>query len=140
MSVEEVGGFPVERFLLALALVLVVSKLFGGMAERIKQPAVLGELFTGVMLGASVLAIVPSVPGQAGYETFHLLAEIGVGMIPRDEVGLIFAQMGLTSGVFDSRLFSAITVMVMLTTFIAPPLLKITFAEGEPALEAEAKS
>lgn len=87
MSVEEVGGFPVERFLLALALVLVVSKLFGEMAERIKQPAVLGELLAGVMLGASVLAIVPSVPGQAGYETFHLLAEIGV-VILLFEIGL----------------------------------------------------
>lgn len=61
-------------------------------------------------------------------------------MIPGGEAGLIFAQMGLTSGVFDSRMFSAITVMVILTTFIAPPLLKITFAGGEPDLQTEAKS
>ncbi|MGH7791915.1 MAG: cation:proton antiporter, partial [Thermodesulfobacteriota bacterium] len=87
MSLEEVAGLPVERFLLALALVLVVSKLFGEMAERIKQPAVLGELLAGVVLGASVLAIVPSVPGQAGYETFHLLAELGV-VILLFEIGL----------------------------------------------------
>ncbi|MGH7807020.1 MAG: cation:proton antiporter, partial [Thermodesulfobacteriota bacterium] len=63
-----------------------------------------------------------------------------IGIIPRGEVGLIFAQMGLTWDVFDSRLFSAITVMVILTTFIAPPLLKITFAGDEPDLQAEAKS
>ena len=87
MSLEEVAGLPVERFLLALALVLLVSKLFGEMAERIKQPAVLGELLAGVVLGASVLAIVPSVPGQAGYETFHLLAELGV-VILLFEIGL----------------------------------------------------
>jgi Kef-type K+ transport system membrane component KefB len=52
---------------------------------------------------------------------------IGVGMVPRGEVGLIFAQMGLTSGVLDRGMFSALTLMVMVTTFIAPPLLKLLF-------------
>ena len=52
---------------------------------------------------------------------------IGVGMIPRGEVGLIFAQMGLSSGVFDAKLFSAVTLMVMVTTFLAPPLLRVLF-------------
>lgn len=51
-------------------------------------------------------------------------AVIGVGMIPRGEVGLIFGQMGLSSGLLDSGLFSAITSMVMVTTFVAPPLLR----------------
>ena len=50
---------------------------------------------------------------------------IGVGMIPRGEVGLIFAQMGLAAGVLDPGLFAAVTAMVMATTFIAPPLLKV---------------
>ena len=45
-------------------------------------------------------------------------------MIPRGEVGLIFAQMGLSSGVFDKKLFSAVTMVVMVTTFMAPPLLR----------------
>jgi Kef-type K+ transport system membrane component KefB len=52
---------------------------------------------------------------------------IGVGMIPRGEVGLIFAQMGLASGVLTPALFSAVTAMVMVTTFMAPPLLRILF-------------
>ena len=52
---------------------------------------------------------------------------IGVGMIPRGEVGLIFAQMGLTTGALTTGLFSAVTLMVMVTTFIAPPLLKVLF-------------
>ena len=46
-------------------------------------------------------------------------------MIPRGEVGLIFAQMGLDTGVFDPALFSAVTLMVMVTTFLAPPLLRV---------------
>ncbi len=52
---------------------------------------------------------------------------IGVGMIPRGEVGLIFAQIGLSSGVFDAKLFGAVTLMVLVTTFLAPPLLRILF-------------
>jgi len=48
---------------------------------------------------------------------------VGVAMIPRGEVGLIFAQMGLATGALDVSLFSAIAVMVMVTTFIPPPIL-----------------
>jgi Kef-type K+ transport system membrane component KefB len=55
-----------------------------------------------------------------------------VGMIPRGEVGLIFAQMGYSTGVFDSGMFSAVTLMVMVTTFMAPPLLKSLFRASAP--------
>ena len=55
-------------------------------------------------------------------------------MIPRGEVGLIFAQMGLSSGVFDAKLFSAVTLMVMVTTFLAPPLLRVLFPPRRPGL------
>ena len=55
---------------------------------------------------------------------------IGVGMIPRGEVGLIFAQTGLASGVFTPSLFSAVTMMVLVTTFMAPPLLKYLLPSG----------
>jgi Kef-type K+ transport system membrane component KefB len=55
---------------------------------------------------------------------------IGVGMIPRGEVGLIFAQTGLASGVLTPALFSAVTMMVLVTTFIAPPLLKYLLPSG----------
>jgi Kef-type K+ transport system membrane component KefB len=49
---------------------------------------------------------------------------IGVGMVPRGEVVLIFAQAGLVSGVFDAGLFGAVTLMVIVTTLFAPPVLK----------------
>ncbi len=45
-------------------------------------------------------------------------------MVPRGEVGLIFAQAGLASGVFDAGLFGAVTMMVIVTTLFAPPVLK----------------
>jgi Kef-type K+ transport system membrane component KefB len=49
---------------------------------------------------------------------------IGVGMIPRGEVGLIFAQLGLSTGAFDDGMFTGVTLMVMVTTCLAPPLLR----------------
>ena len=48
---------------------------------------------------------------------------IGVAMIPRGEVGLIFAQMGLATKAITPAIFSALMLMVMITTFLAPPLL-----------------
>ncbi|HEX6064012.1 MAG TPA: cation:proton antiporter [Longimicrobiales bacterium] len=52
---------------------------------------------------------------------------IGVGMIPRGEVGLIFAQTGLASGALSQSLFNALAMMVVGTTFMAPPLLRSLF-------------
>lgn len=53
---------------------------------------------------------------------------IGIGMLPRGEVGLVFASIGRTLGVMPDQLFSAIILMVITTTVIAPPLLKARFS------------
>lgn len=68
---------------------------------------------------------------------------IGVGMIPRGEVGLVFAGIGSASGVLDKPLEAAIIVMVILTTLLAPPFLQWTFkgeAEGEVSEAAIAET
>ncbi|KGP62911.1 sodium:proton antiporter [Legionella norrlandica] len=52
---------------------------------------------------------------------------IGIGMLPRGEVGLIFASIGRTLGVISDNLFTSIVLMIMITTFIAPPLLKARY-------------
>ena len=54
---------------------------------------------------------------------------IGVGMIPRGEVGLVFAGIGSASGVLDKPLEVSIIIMVILTTFLAPPFLRIAFGD-----------
>jgi Kef-type K+ transport system membrane component KefB len=79
------GGVDIPRFFLALATILVVAKLLGELAERVGQPAVLGELVAGVVLGGSVLGVVPEsgVPG----ELIHVLAELGV-LLLLFEIGL----------------------------------------------------
>jgi Kef-type K+ transport system membrane component KefB len=50
---------------------------------------------------------------------------VGLGMVPRGEVGLVFAAIGRSLGVIDDAIFSAIVLMVIVTTLMAPPLLKI---------------
>jgi len=57
---------------------------------------------------------------------------IGVGMIPRGEVGLIFAQIGLSTKLLSTGLYSAVAMMIMLTTFIAPPLLRRLLEQRTP--------
>jgi len=52
---------------------------------------------------------------------------VGVGMVPRGEVGLIFADIGRRSGVLTEEVFGAVLLMVMVTTFVAPPGLKALF-------------
>jgi Kef-type K+ transport system membrane component KefB len=50
-------------------------------------------------------------------------AIIGLGMIPRGEVGLIFATVGKSIGVIDDRLYAITVIMVILTTLLPPPIL-----------------
>ncbi|HEX2836391.1 MAG TPA: cation:proton antiporter [Thermoanaerobaculia bacterium] len=57
---------------------------------------------------------------------------IGIGMIPRGEVGLIFATIGLSTKLITTGLYSAVALMVMLTTFITPPLLRRLLVQATP--------
>ena len=56
---------------------------------------------------------------------------IGVGMLPRGEVGLIFASIGKTLGVLSENVFSALILMIIVTTIIAPSWLKQRYATHE---------
>jgi Kef-type K+ transport system membrane component KefB len=62
---------------------------------------------------------------------------IGIGMVPRGEVGLIFANIGLTltiggEPVISEELYSAVVVMVILTTLVTPPALRWSLARWTP--------
>nr|WP_238718550.1 cation:proton antiporter [Petrachloros mirabilis] len=59
---------------------------------------------------------------------------IGIGMVPRGEVGLVFAGIGSASGVLTKPLEAAIIIMVIATTFLAPPFLRIAFKGTEVAI------
>jgi Kef-type K+ transport system membrane component KefB len=57
------------------------------------------------------------------------MSQVGVGMIPRGEVGIVVAQIGLGLAAIDAQFFAAVLFMAVATTLIAPPLIKIAFAE-----------
>src|SRR5262249_30635166 len=65
-----------------LALALATAKIMGHLAQRIGQPAVIGELLAGVVLGVSVLRVVP-----VESEVFLFLSEVGV-VVLLFEIGL----------------------------------------------------
>lgn len=56
---------------------------------------------------------------------------VGIGMMPRGEVGLIFASIGLSKGVLDDELYGALLLMVLVTTLITPPLIRLKLAKRD---------
>lgn len=86
--------------------------------------AIIGKIVTGW-----------AVFGQPGINRWA----IGVGMIPRGEVGLVFAGIGSASGVLSKPLEVSIIIMVILTTFLAPPFLRVAFGDSTPPPASEEK-
>lgn len=54
--------------------------------------------------------------------------QVGMGMVPRGEVGIVVAQIGLSLAVINDALFGVVLFMAVATTLIAPPFLKLLFA------------
>ncbi|HSQ39436.1 MAG TPA: cation:proton antiporter, partial [Anaerolineales bacterium] len=97
--------FQMESFLLTLAIIAV---------------AVVGK-WLGAGWGA-----------QLGGLTRPEALRLGAGMISRGEVGLIVADVGILEGFLSDNEFSAIVVMVLVTTLITPPILRALFAQKNP--------
>lgn len=89
--------------------------------------AIAGKVVTGFALWGR---------GDDKTPTLNRLA-IGVGMVPRGEVGLVFAGVGSASGILSESLDAAIIVMVIATTFLAPPLLRVAFRQPSGLSSAE---
>jgi Kef-type K+ transport system membrane component KefB len=117
---------PISAFLVPIFFVLM------GMRVEIE---VFGQ--TQVL----VLALVLTVAAILGKQACSLGAigpgldrlSIGLGMVPRGEVGLIFANVGLTltlagERIVDQAIFSAVVIMVIVTTLVTPPALKWSLA------------
>jgi Kef-type K+ transport system membrane component KefB len=97
-----------------------------------------------LVIGGALFAIAVVGKAASGFAVFwrrlNRLA-VGMGMVPRGEVGLIFAQIGLLGGILTQDVFSAILIMVIGTTLITPPLLKPLFRRSgteDPGLAARA--
>jgi Kef-type K+ transport system membrane component KefB len=64
-------------------------------------------------------------------------SRVGVGMIPRGEVGMVVAQIGQSLGVIGEHVYAVVVLMSVATTLVAPPLLKLTYRGLEKPSAAE---
>lgn len=108
--IEPLGYFLIPIFFVLTGMQVQVETLF--------QP---GVLTIALMLSA-VAVVGKLVAGVAAERGTRWL--VGWGMVPRGEVGLIFATVGKALGVVSEQLFSVIVVMVILTTLITPSILQ----------------
>jgi len=97
------------------------------------QPSVLG--LAAALSVVAVLGKLASAAGTFGTSVDRLL--VGLGMIPRGEVGLIFASIGLTNGVLDADQYGALILVVLLTTLMTPPLLRWRLGRSSDSAEVE---
>ena len=87
-------------------------------------------------LGLSILAIASKAfSGFAIRDKGINSAFVGMGMVPRGEVGLIFVQVGKSSGLLDATWSNMLIIVVILTTLVAPFLLKLTATKQVPIEE-----
>jgi Kef-type K+ transport system membrane component KefB len=113
---------PISSFLVPVFFVLMGMRVD---LSTLARPEILGlatMLTVAAIVGKQACAL-----GALGSKLDWL--SIGIGMIPRGEVGLIFANIGLTlvvrgEPIIDAATYSAVVIMVVLTTLITPPALK----------------
>jgi len=92
--------------------------------------------YWGLALLLSVIAILTKLIGSgmgaklAGFNWSSSLG-IGTGMISRGEVALIIASIGLQSGLLLPWMFTVSVVVVLITTLVTPPMLKLIFRDGQ---------
>jgi Kef-type K+ transport system membrane component KefB len=89
--------------------------------DALADPDIL--LLAGGLMAVAVIGKIIAGVGAVGTPSDKLL--VGLGMLPRGEVGLIFASIGLSTGVLNSELYGALLLVVLGTTLLAPPLLRM---------------
>jgi len=117
---------PIASFLVPVFFVLIGMRVDLSALARGEVLGLAALLSLAAILGKQVCGL-----GGLGAPLDRL--SIGIGMIPRGEVGLIFANIGLSLSirgepVIDRAIYSAVVIMVMLTTLVTPPLLQWSLA------------
>jgi len=120
-SIKELFA-PLEAILVPIFFVL--------MGIQVKLEMFLDWRVLSLAVSLLVVAVVGKViAGLGARKSLNRLA-VGVGMMPRGEVGLVFASIGKSLGVIDDAMFSAVVLMVIVTTLATPPLLKSILGPG----------
>lgn len=118
---QQIGG--VTEFLVPFFLVNIGMQL---KLDVFREPSVI-FLCVIVTLIAVITKLFACGIG-AGNLGLRRAAQVGMGMVPRGEVGIIVAQIGLTLGVITAQLYGVVLFMAVATTLIAPPFLKWLFS------------
>jgi len=104
---------------------IMITIFFVGIGAQVQLQALLDPDILLIIGGLTVVAVASK--GLAGYAVhgpgFDRLG-IGFGMIPRGEVGLVFAAYAFSHQVFSAQMYSAVVLVVLLTTLVGPILLK----------------
>ena len=115
------GSIFIPVFFMQIGIDTDVTKFFNGhvliVAGVLSTIAIAGKMFASV--------------GALGTNTDKLV--IGIGMVPRGEVGLIFATIGVSVGVFTDDLYAVVLLMVLVTTVVTPPLLRWRITRNDRA-------
>ena len=114
---------PLETILVPIFFVL--------MGIQVKMETFLNLNVVLVALLLIIIAMIGKLVSGLGARHGCSRLAIGIGMMPRGEVGLIFASLGKSLGVLNDSLFSSIVIMVVVTTLITPPLLKYAILRCE---------
>ena len=112
--------FFVPMFFAVMGMQVNITELMSG------SVLTFGLIYTLVAVLAKVLGCgLPSM--LMGFNVKGAL-RIGCGMVPRGEVALIIAGIGLTAGILDKQMFGVSILMTLITTVVAPPLLGATLS------------
>jgi Kef-type K+ transport system membrane component KefB len=125
---------PIMAFLVPFFFVVTGAKVNIGQLGNLR--------ILGIVAIVTLLAIVSKLLG-CGLGALSLGKKsaliVGVGMVPRGEVGIIVASLGLQAGVFSETIYAVIIAMSLLTSVFAPPVLKLLLS-GMPSEPEEDSS
>ncbi len=122
-ALEPVGDFLVPVFFAALGMLVNVGAMFASWPVVAFGLTVTAVAIVGKLIGCGAAAL----PGGFNLRGAY---RIGLGMLPRGEVALIVAGIGLSSGMVGEVVFGVSIMMTLITTILAPILLVPAFAKG----------
>jgi len=126
-KLEPIGDFIVPIFFAALGMLVNVRAMFASWDVVIFGLAITAVAIVGKLIGCGAAALPTGFNKRGAYR-------IGLGMLPRGEVALIVAGIGLSRGIVGEVVFGVSIMMTLITTIVAPILLVPAFSRGGSGL------